>query len=75
MVTAALAGDPGAAFLYNPFMATVFLVALVLLVIRITCRHKVVWITEQKHVWRWTAALVIALAANWWYVLVYHGTV
>lgn len=73
MVMAALAGDPGAAFLYNPFMATVLIAALALLLYRVLFKRKIVWITKRGDAARWAIVFVVALLANWCYVLIYHG--
>lgn len=72
MVLATLGGKPGAAFLHNPLMAVLGLGALTLLLVRLFSRRKLVWITEQKDVTRWTIVFVVALLANWCYVLYHH---
>ncbi len=70
---AAFRGDPGAAFLYNPLVAIAILAVVAHLVLRIGFKYRIVWFSRQKSVTRWTVILLVALLANWCYVLHYHG--
>jgi hypothetical protein len=72
MVLSVLEGKPGAAFLHNPLMAVLGLGVLTLLLVRLFTRRKLVWITKQQDVTRWTIVFMIALLANWCYVLYHH---
>jgi hypothetical protein len=69
MVLAIAHGNLREAAASNPLMFAVGIVVLGLAVLRIGCRRRVVWITSARSRGILAAALVMAILANWVYLL------
>jgi len=69
MILAVARGHLREAVGYNPLMFSLLVLAMVLLVVRIVLRRRIVWITSARSRRLFTAAFLMAVLANWLYVL------
>lgn len=69
MILAAARGHLREAAGYNPLMFSLLVLAMVLLVVRIVLRRRIVWITSARSRRLFAATFLMAVLANWLYVL------
>lgn len=73
MVLALLAGEPWRAFALNPLMCVVVVCGGVLLLVRVTFARRLEVLTTARRRRDAGIALLLAVAANWVYLLVRAG--
>jgi hypothetical protein len=69
MVLAAAKGNFQDAAAYNPLMFSLAVLGLVLIAVRIGFRRRIVWMTSTRSRRILTTGLVVAVLANWLYLL------